>query len=80
MIPGQTVTITIPRRQERTPFKVGEKVRLGPKSFMRRLKRIKTREMVARMKGKKFHPTFIVTYAQSDNPLQFNAHLKPYNF
>jgi len=77
---GQSVTITIPRRQEVSPFKVGDKVKLSKKSFMRRMKKIKTKEMVWRMKGKNFEPLLIIYYCTSVYPGQYNATLKPYNF
>lgn len=76
------VTVTIPKRQELTPFKVGDKIMAGAstKKLLRRFSRIKSREMVCRMLKKKFEPIFIVVATNSLLPGQFNATLRPFNF
>lgn len=78
MEPG--VSITIKRRVEVNPIKVGDKIKLAKSSRDIFRARLKPREMVYRMLKKKFVPTFIVTAVYSAAPWQFNANMIPYNF
>lgn len=76
----RTVTVTIPRRGSDMPLKVGDKVRLKKSNRDLFPVRIRNKEMVHRMKRKKFVPYFKVVFASASIPGQFNFHIQPANF
>lgn len=80
MTGSQSVTIQANSYYSPELVKVGERIRVSKKSFIRRLKRVKTKEMVWRMKGKEFRPIFIVTSVNRSIPNQISFNMKPYNF
>lgn len=68
------ITVTVANYQSWPPIWAGQKVavKYARKSWP---KRIKPREMIARMKGEKFKAKFIVTHVEG-NTIQ----MKPLNF
>lgn len=77
---SHTVTIPIRAHLERQLVYTGEKIKLSKDSFIRKTKRVKTKEMVFRLKRKTFHPTFIVTSTNNHIPGQLSFIISPYNF